>query len=94
MPDEDRVPQLSELVWALGADEPPTLHVVIIPGRTHTDEPLDRVASATLCGGHAMPFRALGGFPAQGSLQPRELCDVCVTGLRMIHRAIGRRSST
>jgi hypothetical protein len=88
MPDEDRVPQLSELVWALGTDESPILHVVIIPGRTHLDEPLDGVESPTLCGAQAVPFRALGGFPVQGSHHTGELCDVCVTGLRTIHRAI------
>ncbi|MBP2323455.1 hypothetical protein JOF56_003840 [Kibdelosporangium banguiense] len=89
MPDQDRVPQLSELVWALGTDEPLMLHVVIIPGRTHLDEPLDSAVSLTLCGAQAVPFRALGGFPAHGSLQPGELCDMCVTGLRAIHRALG-----
>lgn len=88
MSDADRVPQLSELVWALGTDEPPILHVVIIPGRTHLDEPLTGEASLTLCGAQAVPFRALGGFPAQGSHQTGELCDVCVMGLRAIHGTI------
>lgn len=88
MPDEDRVPQLSELVWALDTAEPPVLHVVIIPGRTHLDEPLDSMASPTLCGIRAVPFRALGGFPAHGWHQTGELCDVCVTGLRTIHGAV------
>jgi hypothetical protein len=87
MPEEDRVPQLSELVWARGTDEP-TLHVVIIPGRTHPGEPLACVASRAMCGAEAVPFRGLAGFPAQDSLQTGELCDVCVAGIRMIHRAI------
>ena len=92
MPAEDRVPRLSELVWARGTDEPPTLHVVIVPGRTHLGEPLDSVVvSRALCGAEAVPLQAIAaGFPAQDSfqLQASDLCDVCVAGLRTIHRAI------
>ncbi|MFC5102826.1 hypothetical protein [Kibdelosporangium philippinense] len=61
---------------------------MIIQGRTHLDEPLTGEASPTLCGAQAVPFRALGGFPSRDSPRTGELCDVCVTGLRTIHRAI------
>jgi hypothetical protein len=88
MSEKDRVPRLSELVWARGADEPPILHVVIIPGRTHPGEPLDRVVSRALCGVRAVPLRAIARFPPQGSPQAGELCDMCAVGLRAIHRAI------
>jgi hypothetical protein len=36
MPAENRDPQLSELVWAQGTDEPPVIHVVIQPGTMTT----------------------------------------------------------
>lgn len=88
MPAEDRIPRLSELVWARGTDAPPTHHVVIIPGRTHLDEPLDSVVASTLCGAWAVSVQAVAGFPAPGSSPAVDLCDVCLAGLRAIHRAI------
>lgn len=89
MPAEDRIPRLPELVWARGTDDSPTHHVVIIPGRTYLDEPLDSVVARALCGARAVPVRAIGGFPVPDSPQAVDLCDVCLVGLRAIRRAIG-----
>jgi hypothetical protein len=81
MPAEGRLPRLSEIVWAQGADRPMDVHWVIVWGREHQIEPYDRVARLALCGASAVPVHILGGFT--------RLCDTCREQLRDIHRKIG-----